>query len=78
MDRRGDRGGVEALEGGSVGVGAGREGIFEQRVELAQRVAGLGGPAPLALGREVGDGLQLPQDVLVIPMSYLGLARPVR
>ena len=69
VDRRGDRGGVEALEGGSVGVGAGRECAFDQRVELAQRVASLGDPAPLALVGEVGDGAQLTQDVGLIPMS---------
>jgi len=45
VDRRGDRGGVEALEGGSVGVGAGRECVFDQRVELARRVGGLGWPS---------------------------------
>jgi hypothetical protein len=50
VDRVGERGRVD-VEGA-----AGCEGVVDQLVELAQRVTGLGGPAPLVGVGKVGDG----------------------
>jgi uncharacterized protein with ACT and thioredoxin-like domain len=64
VDRRGERGSVDTVE-----VVAGGECVCDQLVELAQRVDALLRPAPLALGGGVGDGLELSQDVSIIPIS---------
>jgi len=34
--------------------------LADQLLHRGERVGGLGGPAPLALGGQVGDGLQFP------------------
>jgi hypothetical protein len=69
VDRGGERGRVDAVEVGAVGVGAGRECVVDQLVELAQRVGALLRPAPLAGRGGVGDGLELSQDVSIMQIS---------
>jgi hypothetical protein len=64
MDRVGESGRVDVVEGVADG-----EGGVDPLVELAQSVTGLGGPAPpVSVGvgfgvGEVGDGVELAQDV---------------
>lgn len=53
---RGELGPIEVTEGAVDG-----EGGVCQVLHVAQRINGLPGPAPLALRRGVGDGLQLAQ-----------------
>ena len=65
MDLGGQRGRVH-------GVAALADRLADQRLHRGERLGGLGGPAPLACGRGVGDGLQFPQRVRAAQLVIRG------